>query len=88
MVDIIVDLDALSKSKVHPIDIERARKKMMENPNFKPPRAKKKWQEIVYLEQSGLRLAINCHKEQDKIVITGIRKMRKEKPIGPPHRRV
>lgn len=86
MVDVVVDPKALSKSKVHPIIIERARKKMLENLDPKRPRAKRKWQEIVYLDQ-GIRLAMNCHREDDKIVITGIRELKKQKPIGPPGRR-
>jgi len=87
MVDIVVDPDVFSKSKVHPIDIERARKKMIEDPHPTRPTAKKRWQENVYVEESGIRLAMNCHKEDDKIVITGVRKLRKGKPIGPPRRR-
>ena len=86
MVDIVVDPDALSKSKVHPIIVERARKKMLKNPDPTRPRAKRKWLEIVHLEE-GMRLAMTCHKEDDIIVIKRIRKMRKAKPKGPPRRR-
>jgi len=86
MVDIVVDPKAFSQSKVHPMIIERARKKMLKTPDPKRPRAKRKWQEIVYLEE-GIRLAMNCHKSDDTIVITGIKKLKKQKPVGPPGRR-
>ena len=87
MVDIIVDPDALSKSKVHPIDIERARKKMLKNPDIGKHRAKRRWVEKVYVEESGITLAVNCHKENDLVVMEGIRKLTKRKPVGPPRRR-
>lgn len=85
MIDIKVDLDAFIESQVHPIMVEQAKKIMAEDPYPTRPKAKGKWQEIVTLD-SGERLAMNCHKEDDKIVITGIKKLKKTKPIGPPRR--
>lgn len=86
MEDIIVDENAFIEAQVHPMTVERARKKMIADPDSTRPKAKKKWQEIVHLDKNGVWLAMNCHREGDKIVITGIRKLTKRKPIGPPRR--
>jgi hypothetical protein len=85
LVDIIVDKDAFIESQVHPLMIEQAIQIMKDNPYPTRPKAKGKWQEIVILDSND-RLAMNCHKEHDKIVITGIKKLRKKKPLGPPRR--
>jgi hypothetical protein len=87
MVDIVVDPDALSNSKVHPTIVERARKKLLKSTHPLGPKAKKKWQEIVPLPDLNIRLAMICHKEGNKIVITKIRKLKKHKPVGPPRRK-
>lgn len=86
MEDIIVDEDAFIEAQVHPMMVQRAIKKMLEDPDPTRPKAKKKWQEIVTLDSEGVRLAMNCHREGEKIVITGVRKLTKRKPVGPPRR--
>lgn len=86
MEDIIVDENAFIEAQVHPMMVQRAIKKMREDPDPTRPKAKKKWQEIVPLDNEGTRLAMNCHREGEKIVITGVRKLAKHKPVGPPRR--
>ena len=85
MVDIVVDPKVSFKSKIHPTIIELVRKKMLSDPSPTRPKAKRKWQEIVYLD-AGTRFGVNCQIEDDKIVITGLKKLPKGKPVGPPGR--
>jgi len=80
MVDIIADPKAISDSKIHPMVIERACEMLRQKFESSPedmPRAKKKWQEIVVV--AGMRLVMNCHRENGKIAVTGIRKTRLQK---------
>jgi hypothetical protein len=71
--DIVVDPKVFEKSKIHPTIIEQVRQQMMAQSHLNRPKgkAKKKWQEIVRM--SDTRFAVNCHKENDKTVMTGIR---------------
>ena len=77
--DVVVDPEVFEKSKIHPTIIEQVRQQMMAqgDPNRPKGKAKKKWQEIVRL--SGTRYAVNCHKENDKTVITGMRQALRKK---------
>jgi hypothetical protein len=81
MVDVIVADDAFIQGQVHPMTVQRAITLM----KLDPPKAKGKWQQIVQVDE-GCRLALNCHKEGDKIVITGIRQLKRGKVVGPPRR--
>jgi len=71
MVDIIVDEEVYRKSKVHSTIIQRVTYKMSSDPSLTKHRAKSKWLEMVWLENT--RYAVSCKKEADKIVVTMIR---------------
>jgi len=79
--DIIIDVIAFVKSKVHPTIMEKIRQKMLSNPSQTRPKAKNKWQERVYLEKEGLWFTVICHGEGDKIVLKKFTQLRKRKPI-------
>lgn len=72
MVDVVLDKDALEKSRIHTTIIEKVRKKMIADPSPTRPRpGGKKWEEIVRL--NGAKYAVVCHWEGDKVVMTKVR---------------
>jgi ribosomal protein S17 len=85
MVDIVVADDVFIQGQVHSTTVQQAIQVMKDDPNPTRPKAKGKWLEVVQLK-NGERLAMNCQREGDKIVISGIRPLKKSKPVGPPRR--
>ncbi len=69
MVDIIFEDDAIEKSKINAIILEKARRKMITNPDPTRPKARGKWLEMVTLNEC--RIPMNCKREGEEIVITG-----------------
>lgn len=63
-----VDPRAYKVSKLAPTVIARIQGKL-ESSDIDPPRAKKKWLEMVDLED-GERFAVSCHEENGYTVIT------------------
>ena len=74
--DIIVGEEVFTK--LSPAKIELIRQKMLDNPYAARPKAKGKWQEMVTLDDKT-RYGVNCHREGDKITITGVREAKKTK---------
>jgi hypothetical protein len=58
-------------SKIAPTVIARIQS-FLESRDDDPPRARKKWLEIVDLED-GERFAVSCHEDNGVIVITNVR---------------
>jgi hypothetical protein len=84
MVEIVIDREACTSSKLSPAKFTQIAFKMDEQTDKVPrPKAKGKWQEMVTLSD-GNRYAVNCHKEGEKIVITGARPaLRKGRRVWP-----
>jgi len=84
MADIVIDREACTSSKLSPTVFTQIAFKMDEQTGRVPrPPAKGKWQEMVPLSD-GNRYAVNCHKEGEKIVITGARlALKKARKIWP-----
>ena len=70
MTDAVVDPDVFTKRS--PAILAQIRQQMLQEPNPKRPKAKGKWLETVDLKD-GRRYAVGCHREGEKIVITGAR---------------
>ncbi len=68
MVDVVYEDGAIEKSKIDAITLERARRKMIANPDPTRPKKGGKWLEMVILPEC--RIAMSCKKEDDDIVIT------------------
>jgi hypothetical protein len=75
--DVICDPLVFGKSKIHPSIIEKIRKKLMNDPRVKPPKAKRMWLEVVSLDQELFH--VTCREEEEKIVITKVCRAKKKK---------
>lgn len=73
--DVVVTKRAMERSKIHPLIIEHARQALVSNKYSSRPRAKRRWLEIVYVGE--LKLALSCRIEEDKIVVTNLRRAQK-----------
>lgn len=76
-IDVIVDPEVFVSSKIHATIIEKIRQKMIVDPD--PVRARKgnKWQENQRINNT--RFAVYCKKQNGKIVIKSIRKLRQKR---------
>ena len=73
MVDVVISEEALTRSKINAVILERIAKVMSNDPSpTRPPPSGKKWQEVVKL--NGARYAVNCRWLGDKIVMTLVRR--------------
>ncbi|MHA1185272.1 MAG: hypothetical protein ACTSXA_00185 [Candidatus Heimdallarchaeota archaeon] len=75
-VEIIADEEVYRKH--HAMTVKQIIDKMESNPNPTRPKAKRKWQEKVYIECEGNRYLVICHKESEMIVIKKITKHREK----------
>lgn len=73
MVDVVISDDALEKSKINAVIIQRIAKAMRDDPTpTRPSPSGKKWLETVRLD--GARYAVSCRWMGDKIVMTFVRR--------------
>jgi len=77
-VEIIAEKEVYRKH--HSMTVKRIIAKMESNPNPIRPKAKRKWQEKVYIECEGNYYLVICHREGEMIVIKKIDK-HKEKNL-------